>query len=191
MENDQYEQLGPKSGLPPPPPPPDAPPPPINPPPPPPPPPPPNGEKHSKKIPVLPARTPGNIGQFALRPGDDVDLSSDRTGVNGSDEAKAKQSKSKDPTDVQSAEKEKGKSKTKHDASDLKPYSEPVENVENMSCDHSSTPGDQFYTDGINGGAICRHFRLVADVIWRSGMKSNFMHYLWNAIYISSYLLDI
>ncbi|XGW12045.1 hypothetical protein V3C99_013039 [Haemonchus contortus] len=125
MENDQYEQLGPKSGLPPPPPPPDAPPPPINPPPPPPPPPPPNGEKHSKKIPVLPARTPGNIGQFALRPGDDVDLSSDRTGVNGSDEAKAKQSKSKDPTDVQSAEKEKGKSKTKHDASDLKPYSEP------------------------------------------------------------------
>ncbi|PIO53656.1 hypothetical protein TELCIR_25002 [Teladorsagia circumcincta] len=49
------------------------------------------GGVESKKPQVLPARTPGQtvLGQFALRPGDDVDLSSERATTIGSAEGGA------------------------------------------------------------------------------------------------------
>ncbi|WKX95572.1 hypothetical protein Q1695_012210 [Nippostrongylus brasiliensis] len=104
-ENDQYEQLGPGGGAPPPPPPPA-----------------PAAAPEPKKD--LPARTPGAtiLGQFALRPGDDVDLSSERGTTIGSGEGK--KSKEGDKT---SAEKDgANQAKPVSIQMDIKPYREPV-----------------------------------------------------------------
>ncbi|KAK6025748.1 hypothetical protein OSTOST_08345 [Ostertagia ostertagi] len=128
MDADQYEQLGPgKSKM-------TA----IG---------PSDGGQESKKPQVLPARTPGQtvLGQFALReaprivvqfgitffrPGDDVDLSSERATTVGSAEGITATKKSKSKEDVISGDKEKErekpKAKTKPIQIDIKPYVEPT-----------------------------------------------------------------
>ncbi|KAK5983099.1 hypothetical protein GCK32_018451 [Trichostrongylus colubriformis] len=109
-ENDQYENLGPNKlgaqG---------------------------SGEKEKDLKKPLPARTPGQtiLGQFALRPGDDVDLSSDRGTVVGSAETGAtKKSKSKEDVTSLDKDKEKEKEKAKPkpkpaQIDTIKPYGEP------------------------------------------------------------------
>ncbi|CAJ0588807.1 unnamed protein product [Cylicocyclus nassatus] len=110
---DSYEQLGPSGAAPappPPPPPPDFPPPP--------PPPPPGAETKPRDE----AKTKTNtVGQFALRPGDDVDLSSDheRATLTGGAISDEKMSRSRDK------EKDK-KLEEKPFMLDIKPYKEPT-----------------------------------------------------------------
>ncbi|KAK6045017.1 hypothetical protein COOONC_17478 [Cooperia oncophora] len=112
MANDQYESLGPsKPGAPP-----------AS-----------GGGSQEPKKQALPARTPGQtiLGQFALRPGDDVDLSSERgTSVSGPEvgtaEKKSKSKESKEDALSTEKDKEKPKPKTKPVQIDIKPYVEPT-----------------------------------------------------------------
>ncbi|EYC06407.1 hypothetical protein Y032_0076g1042 [Ancylostoma ceylanicum] len=116
LGDDAYEQLGPGNAMPPPPPPPAAgaaPPPP---------PPPPSADAARNK----PSKTT-TLGQFALRPGDDVDLSSERgTTLTGNVEGPPdKQQPPKKPKEKPEKEK-KPEVPLKSVVLDIKPYKEPA-----------------------------------------------------------------
>ncbi|KAK6734451.1 hypothetical protein RB195_017935 [Necator americanus] len=98
------------------------------------------GPGSAEATPKQPAKTPGatTLGQFALRPGDDVDLSSER---GGPEDKGPKKSKEK-------AEREKRlEVPLKSIVLDIKPYKEPLR------------------INGVNGRAVCRYLCLAAYVI--------------------------
>ncbi|KAK6734452.1 hypothetical protein RB195_017935 [Necator americanus] len=118
------------------------------------------GPGSAEATPKQPAKTPGatTLGQFALRPGDDVDLSSER---GGPEDKGPKKSKEK-------AEREKRlEVPLKSIVLDIKPYKEPkfADNAENLSHSNTHPARVQLRINGVNGRAVCRYLCLAAYVI--------------------------